>query len=140
MTVFRLTALVKLKKITKSEKNSEVGVSSPSFVCVCVLYTCYQKKKKRKWIGGLVGGVWLIWLFSDFWIFFNSTKQTPLTPGPIIGQGSAYIHVTPERVVIHSQPLLSGFQIFVRRPRILNVVACSASDLRGWELESCVCS
>ena len=71
--------LVKLKKIQKSEKNSEVGgwvkhELGLSFFgnFVFLMFLCFQKKKK-KWIWGWVGGVWPIRAFLGFWIFFTLT-------------------------------------------------------------------
>ena len=73
MTVFRLTALVKLKKQNQS-KTLKWVCQVPALcvcvcVCVCVLYTCFKKKEEKK-VDRRVGGWWLANLallgFLDF--------------------------------------------------------------------------
>ena len=67
-----------VKKIKKSEKNSEVGwwVKNWKFgVFLCFFCcTCFLKNIFEKLLGGWVGGVWLIEVFLEFLDFFKLDK------------------------------------------------------------------
>ena len=73
-----------IKKIQKSEKNSEVGgwVNSDSFLfwkfrvffVFFVVAVYVSNFFFFKWIGGLVGGVWPIRVFLGFLDFYNLTR------------------------------------------------------------------
>ena len=78
-----LRGSVKLKKIQKSEKDSEVGGWIKHqlgfffffemlyfFVFFCVVFMFSNVSKKKNWIGGWVGGIWLIRVFLGFLDFF----------------------------------------------------------------------
>ena len=75
-----------IKKIQKSEKNSEVGgwvkpqlgffsflEISCGFCIFCCCCICFQFFF-FKWIGGLVGGVWPIRVFLGFLDFYSLTR------------------------------------------------------------------
>ena len=73
-----MRGFVKLKKSKKSEKNSEVGGWVKSqlgflifggkfcFLCVFVLFSCFQMLKKGRWWVGSDQSEF----FSDFFVFF----------------------------------------------------------------------
>ena len=82
------TSFVKLRKIQKSEKNSELGgwvklqLGLFSFfleiLCFFVFFVLFlvvvHVSKKKKWIGEWVGGVWPIRVFLGFLDFFYLNK------------------------------------------------------------------
>ena len=47
-------------------------------LCVFCVFSCFQMLKKKKKLdrggGGWMVVVWLVWVFSDFWFFFNWTR------------------------------------------------------------------
>ena len=69
-----LKGFVKLKKIQKSEKNSEVGrwvkcqIKLEVFCAVCLYCACLQKKL-QKWIEEWVGGIWPIICIPMLWVY-----------------------------------------------------------------------